>query len=86
MSWPHFLFHLWNFAMSFEDDNIKWVNTVGVLQKGYIEELQISLFLKYLNFAFSCNFPKVSIVVKGDMIRGMPVEADWRMSLKTRYL
>ena len=27
------LLHLRNFAMSFEDDNIKGVNTVGVLQK-----------------------------------------------------
>ena len=85
MPWPHCLLHLRNFVMGFKDDNIKWLNTVWVLPKNKqlvknIKACRISDFIiKYLDFAFRCNFPKMSIVGEGDMVCGMPVKAKGRM-------
>ena len=84
MSWPHCLLHLRYIAMGFEDDNIKWLNSVWVLQKHDKEYKSIKnfrssfcRFLKYLYFAFSSNFSKMSIVGEGNMVRGMPVETKY---------
>ena len=77
---PHDLFHLRNVVVFLKDHHVVRLTTVRILGFGKSSLLVDNHCIvrdRNLNFALSGDRAKMSVVGEGDVVGGVPVEADY---------